>query len=35
MAMCWKCTDENKRRNKCLRNKARKAVSKAMREKAE
>ena len=35
-AMCQKCVyEENKRRYKSLKNKAKKAVSKAMREKAE
>ena len=34
-AMCWNSTEENKRRYKSMKNKAKKAVSKAMREKAE
>ena len=34
-AMCQNSTEENKRRHKSLKNKAKKAVSKAMREKAE
>ena len=33
--MCQSSTDENKRRYKVMKNKARKAVSKTMREKAE
>ena len=33
--MCQKSTEENKRRYKSLKNKAKKVVSKAMREKAE
>ena len=31
-AMCWNSTAENKRRYKSMKNKAKKAVSKAMRE---
>ena len=34
-AMCWNSTEENKRGNKSMKNKGKKAVSKAMREKAE
>ena len=34
-AMCRNSTEKNKRRHKCMKNKAKKAVSKAMREKAE
>ena len=34
-AMCQNSTEENKRRYKSLKNKAKKAVSKAMREKTE
>ena len=33
--MCINSIDENKKRNKSTKNKAKKAVSKAMREKAE
>ena len=33
--MCWNSTEENRRRYKSMKNKAKKAVSKAMREKAE
>ena len=34
-AMCWNSTEENKRRYRGMKNKAKKTVSKAMREKAE
>ena len=34
-AVCQNNTEENKRRHESMRNKAKKAVSKAMREKAE
>ena len=34
-AMCQNSTEENKRRHKSIKNKANKAVSKAMREKGE
>ena len=33
--MCWNSTEENKRRYKSMKNEAKKAVSKAKREKAE
>ena len=33
--MCWNSTQESKRRYKRMKNKTRKAVSKAMREKTE
>ena len=35
MVMCWNSTEENNRRYKSMKNKAKKAVSKAMRRKAE
>ena len=34
-AMCWNSTEEYKRRHKSMKNEAEKAVSRAMREKAE
>ena len=34
MAMCWNSIEENKRRYKSMKNKAKKAVSKAMIDKA-